>query len=105
MATTTFSEQVRVALDAHDFGTATAQKRGRNPRFPYVPVIRHHTGGKGGDGYQEQIRARAFASRDEAIAHAQAVLNQRRSNLGGKVLNPAYRALRESLGLPREIPS
>jgi hypothetical protein len=41
----------------------TAAKRGRNPRFPYVPIIQ--------DGSRtSQIRGFAFATRDEALTFA-----------------------------------
>jgi len=46
--------------------TATAAKRGRNPRFPYVPVVVYHPADNS-RGYTVQPRA----TRDEAIAYAE----------------------------------
>lgn len=82
-----------------NLGVASARKSGRNPKYPHVPVVRHTEGGVRGDGYDEQILGRAYMTRAEAVAHAQAVINQRRSDLGGKLLNPRYRALRAQHGV------
>lgn len=81
-----------------DHGKPTAVKRGRNPRWPYVPVIDHGT-------HTEQIVKRAFATRDEAIACAARVIEGRAADLARKLADPRYRALREQYGLPREIPT
>jgi hypothetical protein len=45
---------------------ASAVKRGRNPRFPYVPVIIR------ADGSAHNTNTRnAYATREEAVAYAQ----------------------------------
>lgn len=45
---------------------ASAAKRGRNPAFPYVPVVIRN------DGSTHNTNTRnAYASREEAIAYAQ----------------------------------
>jgi hypothetical protein len=63
--------------------TASAAKRGRNPRFPFVPIVavtmedgpkllpRHRT--------HNINAAKAFATREEAIAHAQAWIDKMES--------------------------
>jgi hypothetical protein len=46
---------------------ASAVKRGRNPAFPYVPVVLRD------DGRAHNTNSvKAFATRPEAVAHAQA---------------------------------
>jgi hypothetical protein len=45
---------------------ASAVKRGRNPRFPYVPVVVHE------DGRTHNTNTRnAYATREEAVAYAE----------------------------------
>ena len=85
----------RVAAAA-DFGQPSALKRGRNPKWPYVPVILHGS-------RQEQVRALAFVSRDEAVAAATTTIEARRQDLRQKLADPRYRALRQQHGLPREL--
>lgn len=89
-------EQLDDIVSGADFGTATAQKRGRNPRWPYVPVIIH-------TGYQQQICGLAFATRDEAVACGERHIAGLRAGLRQKLLEPRYRALREQYGLPQEM--
>lgn len=48
-----------------DFGKPSARKSGRNPKWPYVPVIVSPT------GRTTQIRMRAFATRAEAVAYSE----------------------------------
>jgi hypothetical protein len=85
----------RVAAVA-DFGTPTARKTGRNPRWPYVPVLIVN-------GRQQQILGYAYATRDGAIASAVDHIVYARADLAVKLADPRYRALREQYGLPREI--
>lgn len=99
----TTQDAIVAAVDATHFGKASAQKRGRNPKWPYVPVILHATGGLGGGGHQEQIRKRAFETRDEAVGYAQSVIDARRESLARDLAAPNHRALREAHGLPREV--
>jgi hypothetical protein len=92
-----------VAANAN-FGKPSAAKRGRNPKWPYVPVIdhgevkigRHQT-------WTEQLRGLAFATRDEAISCAATHIANRRADLASKLADPRYRALRGQYGLPEEI--
>lgn len=79
-----------------DLGQATAVKRGRDPRWPYVPVIDHGT-------YTSQVRGLAFATRAEAIEAAAAHIEANRTNIAVMLAQPRHRALREQYGLPREI--
>jgi hypothetical protein len=86
-----------------DFGTASARKGGRHPKWPYVPVIVYDDGR--GDERQRtsQVIGRAYATRDEAVASAQRQIDHMRARLGVKLRNPRLRALREQYGLPREL--
>lgn len=90
------SVQIADAVAATDFGAPTARKTGRNPAWPYVPVVLH------GDR-QEQILGKAFATRPEAVAHATKVISHRRTVLARQLADLRYRALREAHGLPREL--
>lgn len=84
-----------------DFGKPSAVKRGRNPKFPYVPIIDFST------EYEtrtEQIRGFAFIDRKQAIAHATKTIEFRRNELEKKLRDPRYRALRKSYNLPEELP-
>ncbi|MBN6040046.1 hypothetical protein [Amycolatopsis sp. 195334CR] len=51
----------------------------------------------------EQAPKRAFASRDEARACAQQVIDQRRQRHERKLTTPRLRAYRDACGHPREI--
>jgi hypothetical protein len=92
----TLTEQIAAIVAAADFGKPTAVKRGRNPAWPYVPIVDHgrHT---------EQLLALAFVTRAEAIAAASATIQARRDHLARQLAEPRMRALRQSHGLPREI--
>lgn len=94
-------DQIRQAVAAADFGTASANKRGRTQRWPYVPIIK--TTDPIGRDHTEQILAVAFETRDEAVSYAAGVIEFRRQELARKLAEPRYRALREQHGLPREI--
>lgn len=89
------------SLDLHaDFGTASAAKRGRNPKLPYVPIIKYPTV----YGQQtEQIRKRAFATREEAVACAQRVIDNRIALHERDLVLPGRRSHRERNGFPREL--
>lgn len=52
---------------------ASALKRGRNPRFPFVPVTIR-------DGRASQVRGVAFATREEAVAFAQKAIDLRNAH-------------------------
>lgn len=85
---------------ALDLGTASARKTGRDPRWPYVPVVAHTDSPR---GYVKQVMGLAYATRPEAIARAQAHIDALRRRLAGDLATPRMRALREQHGLPREI--
>ncbi len=86
---------------AEQFGRASAAKRGRNPSFPYVPVIDHSDERR---TRTEQILGKAFATRSEAIEYATKVIEHRRETLYINLLDPRYRALRSSYGLFCDLP-
>lgn len=92
-------EQAYDAMNPPGSAIASAAKRGRNPAFPYVPVII----------YPERARTHnpvtgfAFATRQEAIACAQDHLDRLRSTICAQLAEPRHRALREQYGLPREL--
>lgn len=95
-----------VASATPTFGTATAAKRGRRPEWPYVPVIKlYEATEKVGTGKAQttQIKGKAFATREEAVAYAQRRIDHQLALLAEKLADPAYRALREEHGLPREV--
>lgn len=93
----TVDELIAEALADVDLGRPHALKRGRNPRWPYVPVILDAAGG------QDQIRARAYATRAEALAAAQRHLDALRASIAARCADRRHRALREQHGLPREL--
>lgn len=82
---------------------ASAVKRGRNPRWPYVPVLVYPPPPSGGRTTTTQIRGKAFATRAEAVAYAQRYLDQGAAATVRRLCEPRERALREAYGLPREI--
>lgn len=96
MTTTTLAEQIERAAATAAFGSPTATKRGRNPQWPYVPVIDHGC-------YTSQIKGLAYATRTEAIDAAKRHVAQCQADLARKLAEPRHRALREQYGLPREI--
>lgn len=96
MTATVTTDEIAAVVAAVDFGKASARKRGRDPRWPYVPVIEDSVG-------QSQILRRAFATRDEAVDYAQRHLDGLRESIAARLALPNMRALREQYGLPREI--
>ena len=92
------TSQIEEAVASVDFGTASARKRGRNPDYPYVPVIERPNGTT-----SNPVRGRAYATRTEAVAAAQRQIDGRRRQLSDQLAQPRYRALREAYGLPREL--
>ncbi|MPZ58418.1 MAG: hypothetical protein GEU91_18385 [Rhizobiales bacterium] len=98
------TEQVDSILRQYPFGRASAAKRGRNPNWPWVPIIDY--------GKQKvsvhatrtaQIRNRAYRTREEACACARQCIDEATAHLRSHLLDPRYRALREQYGLPREL--
>lgn len=92
-------EQIATAVEAAAFPTPTARKAGRDPRWPYVPVLVL----PGGRGVSQQILGKAFATRTEAVEYAAAVVEADRVSLAKQLADPRMRALREQHGLPRDI--
>lgn len=82
-----------------ELGKASAAKRGRTDRLPYVPVILHATGGIGDGPHTEQARGLAFATRAEAVAAAQRTIDRRRATLAKRLTRPNLRSLRELHGV------
>lgn len=84
--------------------TPSARKRGRNPAWPYVPVIEYAPTAEHPKGSQEQLLRLAFATRTEALACAAGHIERLQASTAKKLADPCQRALREYYGLPRELP-
>lgn len=87
------------------FGTSSAAKRGRNPAFPYVPVV---VATCPADQVRRQLtknplKGNAYATRDEAVSVAQKYIDANRAATAKFLADPRARAYRVSLGLPKEI--
>ncbi|RDI17260.1 hypothetical protein DEU38_12396 [Rhodococcus sp. AG1013] len=95
---TGFFQDVATAAANADLGSPGAVKRGRNSRWPYVPIL-ELTGGRA-----QQLRGLAYATRGEAVARAEREIAAARASLARRLLVPRHRALREQFGLPRELP-
>lgn len=78
---------------------AEAAKRGRNPAWPYVPVIRWSDSGY---GQTQQIQGKAFATRDEAVAYAGRYIDALKSKMAANLAEPRCRALRRQWGVDEE---
>lgn len=85
-----------------DTRRASAVKRGRNPRFPYVPIWTY-TDATGGRRTENPMTRRAFATREEAVTYAERLLDREYEVLARHLADPGYRSLREHYGLPREL--
>jgi hypothetical protein len=86
-----------VAAHPERFGTASAAKRGRNPRWPYVPVVKSATGST------SQVLSLAYATRQEALDKAQAHIDHLKTMTINRMADPSHRALRAWYGLAREL--
>lgn len=98
--------QIDATVEAQAWGEASAAKRGRNPKFPYVPVVIYtvHPNPKlEVRRTSNPTRGEAYATRDEAVARADAVISYRKEWLRKNLAEPRMRALREQYGLPREV--
>jgi hypothetical protein len=79
---------------------ATAFKRGRNPKWPFVPVYRWPRGRCPGDFHETQIKARAFETREEAVAFAARYIDLLREGMRQSLADPRSRAHRAQWGVP-----
>lgn len=75
-----------------DFGTPASAKRGRNPRFPFVPIIRY---ADRGPVKTRQVTGKAFATEGEAVAHAEKSIAAMKRRYAQRLSDPRQRALRE----------
>lgn len=98
------ADQIAAVVAAEDLGVPSAARRGRNPDYPYVPIVDHGEPAYGASTCTEQIMGKAFAQRDDAVAHAAKVIEYRRASLATRLVSPSHRALREAHGLPRDLP-
>ena len=99
-------ELIADAVARADFGRAGAVKRGRRAEWPFVPIIDHRERLERDGGFMqtEQLRGLAYATREEAVAAAQASIDRARARVEAQLWQPQYRALREHYGLPRVLP-
>lgn len=95
MTTDQTTQTPAAAAAAADFGQPGARRTGRNPQWPYVPVILDPNVRSG----QRQLLGVAFATRDEAVAYAEGHILRLRHDLAGKLAQPRYRALRRQYGV------
>jgi hypothetical protein len=92
-----------------DLGAASAAKRGRHPKFPYVPVVVTMT--HPNDDLPDMVFRRtwnpikgvAFATRDEAVAKAQNWIDGFRVSIARELAEPRMRANRIHHGFPMEL--
>jgi hypothetical protein len=75
-----------------DHGTAASAKRGRNPRFPFVPVIKYS---ERGSVKTRQIRGKAFATAGEAVAYAGQCIEAMKHRHTERLVDPRNRVLRD----------
>jgi hypothetical protein len=99
-------DDVMARRDAEEgFGVARARKRGRNPQWPYVPVIFTRTAaGRPDVGFESQILGNAYETRELALACAERHIATARHGFRYRLLQSNYRALRGQWGLPQEMP-
>lgn len=72
---------------------ASAAKRGRNPRFPYVPIFKWPSDRFG--IATTQIQGKAFEDRDRAVAYAARYIERMKQNMRDNLAKPGCRALRQ----------
>lgn len=94
-------DKIDAIADSFPFGRPSAVKRGRNPQWPYVPVILDYLGHPGAT--HNPMRRRAYASRAEATEAAGQYIAAFRAKLRADLADPRMRALRQQYGLPRDI--
>lgn len=103
---TTIQETIEALKARNFYGIASAAKRGRNPEFPYVPVVKL-TEADGSPrqsmAQTSQLKGLAYVTRQEAVDRAQRHIDRGFADLEAKLGMPHHRALREWHGLPREF--
>ena len=92
-----FQQQIEASVEAAEWGKPGAVKRGRNPAFPYVPVVIYPT------RTANLTQGKAYGTRDEAIAFCQKYIEHCKRVTILQLAEPRNRALRSQYGLPREI--
>lgn len=100
MSAAELAAEIERVVASLDLGTPTARKAGRNPSWPYVPIVKVSDAGL---HQTSQIKGLAYATREEAVKVAERHIEALRASLARKLATPSYRALREHYGLPREI--
>lgn len=108
MSTEELKSKVEAVLDQRHGGyVASAAKRGRNPQYPYVPLVKttdNSWRGAFGGKTSNPCKGFAYATRDEAVAKAQECLDVRRAAERDLFLDPRRgRAMRRYYGLPENI--
>ena len=103
MATVDLAEAIEQVVAGADLGRPGARKTGRDQRWPYVPLVVHEATATCPKPWEEQVVGLAYATRQEALASAEAHVAAQRSALAKKLADPSHRALRERYGLPREL--
>lgn len=90
-------DQIEAAIEAASWGRPNAVKRGRNPAYPYVPVMIFP------ERTQNLTQGVAFATRDEAISYGERYINHCKKVTAARLAEPRNRSLRQQYGLPREL--
>lgn len=102
----TFAERIDEIVASQRWGSPSAAKRGRNPQWPYVPVIAFEER-RYRDGFErartEQIRGLAFATRAEAVERAAQHIEFRKATFREQFSKPNYRAHRSYWGMPCDL--
>ncbi|OUZ10276.1 hypothetical protein BHE97_07955 [Aeromicrobium sp. PE09-221] len=93
-------DQIDVVVAEYEFGSAPAVKRGRNPQWPYVPILKSID--EHGRASTRQVQGLAYATREEAVDRAERYIAEWREKMRADLANPRHRAWREHLGLPRD---
>lgn len=93
----TTQQNIEDAVAAAEWGKPSAAKRGRNPAFPYVPVVVYPA------RTANLAQGRAYSTREEAVAFCQKHIEHCKQITIARLAEPRNRALREQYGLPRDI--
>jgi len=79
--------------------TASAAKRGKNPDFPFVPIVIDTRDGR----TYNPAKGLAFAYRENAVSVAQDTIDESAIRHYSIATAGGHRAARERVGLPREL--